>query len=254
LNTSLKYNGPSSIIEQLFYAKCRARDVNHKLGLTVAKVLCSKYPWQIMDMSHRYIKIYRIIVEFLDLIARTKDYRFDSSIISDVSDFLIAVISHRTPIDSQKFSLSGRTINSLIALVNEWHKQLQQEANISSNNHKEKPWKGIGVENFYHSKNKFIWTISELKTFQRLMTEGRVMKNCIASYVNSCEIGCCSIFNVSRQYKLDTVPESIATLGVAVKDRQLVQARGKCNSKISDEALNIVTQWARVNNIKINLL
>jgi hypothetical protein len=248
LNASLSYDSLDSVIERMYYAKCRAIGMNHKLSVIISSVFVRKF-------GNQYIK-HPLVIGFLDLISRTTNYQFDSGIVSDISDFILNKV-HEYLGDS-KFSLSGRTIISLVALANEWHRDLQREKEARDAarhqiRHADR-WSGLGIENFNYQQDDFIWTISEIKTFQALVNEGRKMKNCVASYDYKCATGQCSIFSVSRWYEINKITDNIATLEVNRSDRTLVQAKGKCNSKVTDKVMNIVTRWARKNRIKIKLL
>jgi hypothetical protein len=74
------------------------------------------------DFSHP------LVIQFLDLIGRTGTYCFDSEGLGDICDFIIAKIheDRKAKEGDKLFTLSGRTIFSVIALVNEWHAELQR--------------------------------------------------------------------------------------------------------------------------------
>jgi hypothetical protein len=204
----------------------------------------------------------------VDLIARTDDYRFDSGILGDISDFILAKIQeHRESRGrAEMFSLSGRTIVSVAALVNEWHRELQRRREPLNarmrprdGNGSEKPvnadrWPGLGIVNVQYPQDGVAWIVSELRTAQALVNEGRKMRNCAASYAYRCALGECSIFNVSRWHEANQLADSIATLEVNMKDRTLVQAKGKYNSRVTGAMMNVITRWAQANRIRIKLL
>jgi hypothetical protein len=253
LNASLPYDSIDSVIERIYYAKCRALGMNHKLSFIVSSVFVQKF-------GKAYMK-HPLVNGFLNLISRTTSYQFDSSIVSDISDFLLIKIQeHRR---NKGFSLSGRTIVSLVALVNEWHRDLRREREarnrrdwntIGKHITTTERWQGLGIAKFKYQQDDLIWTVSELKTTQELLNEGRKMKNCVASYDYKCVTGQCSIFSVSHWYEINRLSDSIATLEVDIKTKALIQAKGKCNSKVTDKTMNVITRWARENGIKIKLL
>jgi hypothetical protein len=259
LNAAMPYDGLHSVLQQWFYARCRARNMDHKLGLTVSGIFAQKFA-----------QVFRhpMVSAFLDLIARTDDYRFDSGILGDISDFILVKIQeHRESRGRAKlFSLSGRTIVSIAALANEWHRELQRRREplrtrmrLWAGNGSEKTvatdrWPGLGIGNFQYPQDGVTWIVSELRTAQALVNEGRKMRNCVASYAYRCALGECSIFNVSRWYEANRLTDSIATLEVNMKDRTLVQAKGKCNGRVTGTMMNVITRWAQANRIRIKLV
>jgi hypothetical protein len=259
LSAILPYDSLSSVIVRWFYARCRARNMDHKLSLIVSGVFTQKF-----------IRVFRhpIVTGFLDLIARTTGYRFDSGVLGDICDFILEKIKEYRESKGRMvlFSLSGRTIASLTTLVNEWHVELQRRREaeralrrLRTANNLDKPvnterWKGLGMGTFQYIQGTTAWVVSELRTVRELLEEGRRMKNCVASYSYACAIGECTIFNLSCRYESSGLTDSIATLEVKIADKTLVQAKGKCNSRVTANMMNIITRWAQANRIKIKLV
>jgi hypothetical protein len=259
LNTALPYDGPSSVLVQWFYARGRARKMDHKLSVIVSGVFTQKF-----------IRVFRhpIVTGFLDLIARTTGYRFDSGVLGDIGDFILGKIREYQESKGRTalFSLSGRTIVSLITLANEWHTELQRgrEARHAlrmqrTANNPDKPvntdhWKGLGIGAFQYVQGTTVWVVSELRTARELLEEGRRMRNCVASYSYACAAGECAIFNLSCRYGSSGLTDRIATLEVKKADKALVQAKGKCNSRVTAGMMNVITRWAQANEIKIKLV
>jgi hypothetical protein len=259
LNTKLPFDSLSSVIKQMFYAKCRARDMDIKLSRIVADVFTQKFS------KESFIKQHPIVNGFLDLIARTTDYNLDSGVIGDIADFiLIKIREHRA--NKNEFSLSGRTIASLISLMNEWHRDLQRQEperpNVvdplrfgkNSNKSVIEKWPGLGIGSFKYSQDVSIWTVKEIRTSTGLFNEGQKMRNCVASYNTKCAAGECSIFNISQLLEMNAMEVSVATLEVDCKTRTLVQARGRFNSKVTGKIVTIINKWAQENRIKVGLL
>jgi hypothetical protein len=259
LSAALPYDSLSSVITRWFYARCRARNMDHKLSLIVSGVFTQKF-----------IQVFRhpIVTGFLDLIARTTGYRFDSGVLGDIGDFILEKIQEYRESKGRTafFSFNGRTIASLTALVNEWHTELhrRREAEhalraVRAVNDQGKPvnterWKGLGIGTFQYAQGTIAWVVSELRTARELLDEGRRMKNCVASYGYSCATGECAIFNLSCRYEGNGLTDSIATLEVKIADKTLVQAKGKCNSRVTASMMNVITRWAQANKIKIKLV
>ena len=249
-----------SVIKLYFYAKCRGRSLNHKLSLMIADVLTVKFHAQFRN---------NLIEGFLDLLARTPEYRYESGMLGDLCDFVLDKIreNKNTKTTERAFSFSGRTIASVIALTNEWHERLRQEAEaryarwrVQEQTHKNTKsidtshWKGLGIPKFQYEATECIWTVTEIRTAQDLLNEGRKMKNCVASYAYDCASGESAIFSVERVYPVNQIVEKAATLEVLQSKRGLIQAKGKCNTELTPKIKNVVSRWAKENQIAVGLL
>ena len=260
LCSKIPYDNGSSVIKLYFYAKCRARSCNHKLSLMIAEVFTVKF--------REHFKS-KLIEGFLDLLTRTLDYRYERAMLGDISDFVLKKLLENKKHTGKRdcFSFSGRTISSIINLANEWHEETRQEAeaqriqrddNRRQRRNNEKTidtshWKGLGIYQFRHESDGYIWTVTELKTAQDLLNEGRKMKNCVASYTYGCASGNSAIFTVERIYPVNQIIEKVATLEVQLSTRTLIQAKGKCNTAVTPKVLNIINRWANANRIKVGL-
>jgi hypothetical protein len=212
-------------------------------------------------------------MSFLDLLSRTPEYGYDRGMLGDLSDFVLEKIQENKKIKdgSLHFTFSGRTITSVIKLTNEWHESLRREETARRNQRdafrrardgnriNEKllfpsKWDGMGITQFRYETDDCTWTVTELRTSQDLLNEGRKMKNCIASYADRCASGNCSIFTVERIFPVNQMIEKAATFEVIPSKRTLVQAKGKCNSAVSLKTMNVIKRWAQANSIKTGVL
>jgi hypothetical protein len=254
LSSKMPYAGCASVIKLFFYAKCRARSLSHKVSLLVSEVFSVKFDKWYMN---------RLVEGFLDLIARAPCYSYENAMLGDLCDFVLAK-------RKEAFSFSGRTISSVIRLVNEWHDSLRREAEAEriqraeigrgqANARKnEKPvdtskWKGLGIAQFRYETDGCLWMVTELKTAKDLLNEGRKMHNCVSFYSRACASGDCSIFTVECAFSEGKDTEKIATLEVRLANRALVQAKGKCNTAITPRTRNVITRWAAANGISVKL-
>jgi len=237
LCSKLPYEDCASIVKLFFYAKCRARAMSPQSSMIVADVFGLKF------LSH----FKNSLVEgFLDLLARTLDYRYDRGTLGDLSDFVLEKIREKG-----SFSFSGRTIYSVIKLSNEWHVFQRREAERAQ---LAAAWKGLGIGRFRHETEGYVWTVTELRTAQDLVNEGRKMRNCVGGYASKCASGSSAIFSVEQTHKANQLTDKAATLEVQVSNRTVIQAKGKCNSILSRKAENAVKRWAESNRIKVHLL
>ena len=249
LISMIKYHDNSSIIAMYFEAKCKARNFGQSLCAVVTKTFSVKF-------IHDFDSI--IVTGFLDMLARHTDYHFGGDELGDICDFVSTRITkyHQSLGKQPPFSFSGRTINSVIALANEWHAEQQRELNIMHRLgygiRQSKPviekWEGLNINGFWYENGDHVWMIEQIRCFQELINEGRKMKHCVASYASKCITGDCGIFNVSCFSKSINITESIATIEVS-SNRTIVQIKGKCNAAVKGKAVNIITRWAGQNHI-----
>jgi len=257
LSAEVPYTDPVSVLKLYFYAKSRAHSMNHKQSMIIANVFTIKFQ-NCFRNKH--------VIGFLELLARTPQYGYESSMLGDISDFVLSKINEK----KKTFSFSGRTITSVIKLANEWHEEIRREtearrnqadlgyrgrfqANLNEKSVDTSHWKGMNVAQFRYKIEDYTWTVTELKTAQDLVNEGRKMKNCVASYANKCVSGNCSIFSLEILYPTTQIIEKMATLEVTPISRTLVQAKGKCNSTIAPKLKSVVIRWARENRIKVGI-
>jgi len=264
LSSKVPYDDVTSVIKLYFYAKSRARSLNHKMSMVIADVFTIKFTSLFMNS---------LVEGFLDLLARTPEYRYERSMLGDIADFVLSKIQEhkKSRGRGEAFSFSGRTITSVIKMTNEWHEKvrqeaeaqrIQQEARWREENRtqvKQKAidtshWKGLGIAQFRYDTEECVWTVTELKTAQDLVNEGRKMKNCVASYAYNCAAGNSTIFSVERIYPASQLIGKAATLEVNPANRNLVQAKGTCNSTLPPKVMSVVIRWAQANRIKTGVM
>ena len=141
------------------------------------------------------------------------------------------------------FSMRGRTVDSLLRAVDEWHRQLGRETKGG-----QFQWKKSDIENFTfiegskESKNMRIWRISELLSSKELITEGRQMKHCVATYGHSCNAGACSIWTMDVETEHGV--EKLVTIEVNKAKNEIRQIRGRHNRIATDREKSVIMRWA----------
>jgi PcfJ-like protein len=144
-------------------------------------------------------------------------------------------------------TLKGRTLASLLREVDAWHRMLAA-ADFPS-----VEWPASGIEGLAlveeTGSGPKIWTITELCTTKALVEEGRVMRNCVASYARSCAHGGCSIWTLEvetaqRRWKLLTIEVQPAT-------RQIVQAKAECNAPPCEKHRKFLRKWAKEARLEV---
>jgi hypothetical protein len=236
LVSDIPYKNSDSLIEQYFYSKCLARKMGVKLSRKISRIFTLKFV-EYWDNN--------IVTGFLDLIARSENNDIE---LDDICDFVIAIIKGR-----KNFSFSGRTMISVIALANEWHAEIAEQRTETSATKKSEAlptkWKGISINISNFEDDDFAWQFAQLHTVRDLLNEGRLMKNCVSSYSPKCAVGDSAIFHLSRIAKDTQNTKEIATLEVS-KNRTLIQAKEKCNAKVSQLNMKAIRKWTKANNIK----
>ena len=269
LVSDIPYQYPASLTEQFFYAKCLARKMGVKTSQDTA--------WTFSRKFAKYLN-HPVVTGFLDFIARNDSFTDSKNGIGDICDFVLAEIEKQKKSRNRRppFSFSGRTAASVTALANEWHadvirEQEAQNAVIAAGHNvvpvrerREYPhgrvsdalpgrrWNGISVSYSRFETEGCIWLFSQLHTLQDLHNEGRKMKNCVSSYSAKCARGDCAIFHVSCLHTDTQHSEDKATLEVTA-NRALVQAKAKCNTKITPVTTGVVRKWAQFNKIRLDI-
>ncbi len=147
-------------------------------------------------------------------------------------------------------TMNGRTPEALLRRVNEWHRSL-----VNDNRHEVRQWTPHGLEEFEfvegseRGDNLKIWTIRELLSSKALMTEGRQMKHCVASYASSCARGQCSIWTMEVE-SLDG-RSKVLTIEVRRGVQLICQVRGKGNRIANEKEKRIIRRWAESSGLRL---
>ncbi|PJJ60983.1 PcfJ domain-containing protein [Hymenobacter chitinivorans] len=133
------------------------------------------------------------------------------------------------------FSLKGRTMESVLARTEQWHRGLahmrRHAGELLSTT-----WNPLPVNDFTSGDDQRI-RITQLRTYEELVDEGRALRHCVASYLYSCQQGRCGIFG----FKLD----GARTLTLEVlRNRTIVQVRGRYNRVMTEAERFWLTRWA----------
>ncbi|WP_294821518.1 PcfJ domain-containing protein [uncultured Flavobacterium sp.] len=110
-------------------------------------------------------------------------------------------------------------------------------------------WELCNVKDYEVEKESGIFRIIQLGTSQELYDEGAEQSHCVADYAYDCTIGSCAIFSLRKYVPGEEGHDILATIEVAVETREIVQAKAKFNGELSDEAFNIMSEWARAENL-----
>jgi hypothetical protein len=141
------------------------------------------------------------------------------------------------------FSMTGRTVDTLLAQVERWHRQLGKEKKGGNLVWEHWPIHDFElVEGFAEKHNQKIWRIQQLLSNKELSIEGRYMRHCVASYATSCYRGSSSIWSLSIETNLGI--EKLITIEVGKSPIRIYQMRGKHNRFPIGRERDIIGRWA----------
>jgi hypothetical protein len=173
--------------------------------------------------------------------------------IGPVIDFVQAIRHERVAVETQSgivlrdppqpfFSMKGRTMASLVRLMEEWHRTLGV-AN-GGLTWPASPLRPMVVEESGDGSSAppGVWHLIELTNGAQLRTEGTALHHCVASYADRCRQGLSRIWSlrVRRGEKV----RHVLTIEVDVRRRAIVQARGWNNRMASGKPLGLLREWA----------
>lgn len=134
------------------------------------------------------------------------------------------------------FSLKGRHMAGVLAAVEHWHQKLARLPRHAGQL-LTSTWTPLPVADFLSGDDERV-RISQLRTYAELVDEGRALRHCVASYLQSCQQGRCGIFSLKiegvRALTLEVLPS-----------RQIVQARGRYNRSLTEDERFWLKRWAR---------
>lgn len=179
--------------------------------------------------------------------------QIDHTTFGEITDFLQWKFQH-----DPEFSLKGRTIASVVALINEWQKEMQK-AKLGS----DIAWEGMGMKDWVYTTNHHVWVITELLNNKELLNEGRKQKHCVYSYVSSCASGYRHIFSLRGYWRIlvemkDGMPyydknSELTRVTIEVTNNSHIsQVRGYLNRVIESFEMDIVRRWAGENGFTIS--
>lgn len=158
------------------------------------------------------------------------------------------------------FSLRGRTPETLLRRISEWHAMLTRLARKSRST-----WESAGIEGWDNvckdplGSGTCHWKVVELLDSLSLQEEGRQLRHCVGSYQDACVKGDTAIFSLRVSLSGDKTSRHLLTIEFNRKRRAIVQVRGKCNQTFVAMrgnrrmmlARDVLREWARERHISI---
>jgi hypothetical protein len=139
-------------------------------------------------------------------------------------------------------SMKGRTAESMLRSLREWHRSLAREQVIPQ----AARWNPSGFPGFEWDdgvgEDRRVYRIVELLGSDELFEEGRAMRHCVATYSGSCASGRTSIWSLRKSIETGRVIR-MATIEVSNRPRTIVQVRGRCNRLPTGGELAVLEGW-----------
>ena len=148
------------------------------------------------------------------------------------------------------FSMRGRTPETLLRQVEEWHGELGRESKS-----RELEWHGSGIGEFHllegseEARNMKFWSIRELLSSDELIDEGRVLRHCVSTYARSCHTGRSSIW--SMEIEDENGRRKILTIEVAPREKVIRQVRGRRNRLSTPREKELLRRWAAQEGLQL---
>ena len=148
------------------------------------------------------------------------------------------------------FSMHGRTPETLLRQVENWHRQLGKESRGG-----QLQWVKSNILDFRYvegrknSTNMRIWTIHELLSSNELIAEGRKQQHCVATYARSCFSGSTSIWTLDLQ-DIQGI-QKLLTIELHHPTRTIRQVRGLRNRIATTREMDVIHRWAHKEDLVI---
>lgn len=155
----------------------------------------------------------------------------------------------------ENFTMKGRTMAALLSRVDEWHRHQAQAARVTTDR-----WEPSGYKEYRFVEERLtgdtVWTIQEITTGKGLVSEGRDMSHCVASYAYSCARGSISIWSLKALHANELEPQRVMTIAVT-KDGVVSEVRGRRNAlpgqkqdfygvRLNAKEIDLLTRGCRV--------
>jgi hypothetical protein len=140
------------------------------------------------------------------------------------------------------FSMKGRTVQSMLRMMQEWHRSLG--TGNASLSWKRSPFEPLLFEELGRDGSEMPrrWQLMELTDSAQLRREGAALHHCVASYADRCHRGVSSIWSL-RLWQAEKI-NHVLTVEVDPRGRAVIQARGRANRAASGRPLRLLQDWA----------
>ena len=149
------------------------------------------------------------------------------------------------------FAMKGRTVQSMLRLMQEWHRSLG--GTTASLSWGRSPFEPLLFEEPLREGSELPkrWHMMELINSAQLRREGAALHHCVASYADRCYRGSSSIWSL-RLWQGERV-HHVLTVEVDPKRRAVIQARGLANRAASGKSLRLLQDWAARERLQMRI-
>jgi hypothetical protein len=148
------------------------------------------------------------------------------------------------------FSFRGRTPETLMRQMGEWHQSLGRIKTLVGGDYEAASFAGFDVTRHAGPFPRH-YAIRQLRSAADLIAESDALSHCVSSYHWSCLRGDCTIWSLSRRDG-DTGPYR-RMVTVEVSDEGLIcQARGLANRDPDSEEISVIQAWASAARLQVS--
>lgn len=145
--------------------------------------------------------------------------------------------------NENRFSFKNISVKRLFRDIEEWHRLLRGSFyNEKMQNIK---WGGLNIENFEVEKDSKKYSFVQILSALDLFLEGKAMSHCVFSYASRCVSGSCSIWSLRVEAKDGF--KRLATIEMVGK--RIVQVRKKSNTLPGIKEKKLISLWAENSGI-----
>lgn len=148
------------------------------------------------------------------------------------------------------FSMHGRTPDTLLRQVENWHRCLGRESRGGNLNWVKSRFGDFRfLEGRANCRSMKIWTIRELLSSKELIAEGRAQSHCVATYARSCSSGGTSIWTMDLQETQQR--RKMATIELHSPTKTIRQVRGLRNRVATNSEMEVIRRWADREGLRV---
>lgn len=144
-----------------------------------------------------------------------------------------------------QMSMQGRTWAALLRQAEEWHAEQAKRRAEEDRLY----WSRSGIGDLHVEDGETVYITVELTDSEMLYEEGAEMSHCVASYDYDCYEGNIAIFSLRRYTKGEEGFTRLATVDVSLREREIVEAKGKYNAYVTDDVQALLVMWAKQENL-----
>ncbi len=149
------------------------------------------------------------------------------------------------------WSIKGRTLRSVLRLVENWHRGLGSSPRANSYWSRSRYQPMVFQDPVRDPDTPPVrWTFIELTNSDQLRREGAALRHCVASYAGCCFAGRSRIWSL-RRGRGESPDRSILTIEIHPATGKIVQARGIRNRRAWGKPLRLLTQWAAREKLRL---